>query len=252
MSGRKYVPSFLRNQGSNGTGAAGGAGTNVNRFAAFDEDFEAPKAAAATTTITTTATASLKPATLASLTSDSKPKGRSYAERFSEKSRYEDRRSGPAVVEVKKTDISSEEQFPTLGGAPKKPAGAWGKPAAAGAKLSTLAQQWAKQKEEEEAAAEVLRLAEEKKRLEEEMMALALKNSIKRSGFGLENPDYTEEDYFHNPYAAQELLVDEDSVELPSEDEPSEGDEFDEDEYDENGEHNPNIGYDGRRKDDLY
>lgn len=244
MSGRKYVPSFLRNQGSNGTGAAGGAGTNVNRFAAFDDDFEAPKTVIAPT--------ALKPATLASLTSDSKPKGRSYAERFSEKSKYEDKRGRPVVVEVKKTDISSEEQFPTLGGVAKKPSGMWGKQASGTAKLSTLAQQWAKQKEEEEAATEVLRLAEEKKRLEEEMMALALKNSIKRSN-GFENPDYTEEDYFHNPYATQELLVDEDSVELPSEDEPSEGDEFgDEDEYDENGEYNPNIGYDGRRKDDLY
>jgi hypothetical protein len=238
-SGRKYVPSFLRNQGPNG-GAAGGAGTNVNRFAAFDDDYKAPTPATAAT---------VTPATLATLTSDSKPKGRSYADRFSEKSRYE-KKETPIV---KKTDISSEEQFPTLGGVAKKPAGAWGKPAAAGeTKLSTLAQQWAKQKEEEEAAAELLRLDQEKKRLEEEMTVLALKNSIKRSGFGLENPDYNEDDYFHNPYASQELLADEDSVELPSEDEPSEGDEFDEDEYDENGEHNPNIGYDGRRKDDLY
>jgi hypothetical protein len=256
-SGRKYVPSFLRNQNGSG-GAAGGAGTNVNRFAAFDDDYKAPTAPVATVTSTASVTTtSLKPATLATLTSDSKPKGRSYADRFSEKSRHEDRHSGSKMaVEIKKTDISSEEQFPTLGGAPKKPAGAWGKPTAAiaggEAKLSTLAQQWAKQKEEEEAAAEVLRLAEEKKRLEEEMMALALKNSIKRGDYGLENPDYSEEDYFHNPYAAQELLADEDSVELPSEDEPSEGEFGDDDEYDENGEHNPNIGYDGRRKDDLY
>jgi hypothetical protein len=251
MSGRKYVPSFLRNQGANGSGVAGGAGTSVNRFAAFDDDFEAPKAA---NTIVAPVS-SLKPATLASITSDSKPKGGSYAARFSEKSRYDDKRGVSTAVEVKKTDISSEEQFPTLGGVAKKVSGAWGKPAAIAAsegKLSTLAQQWAKQKEEEEAAAEVMRLAEEKKRAEEEMLALALKNSAKRCGFGFENPDYSEEDYFHNPYATQELLADEDSVELPSEDEPSDGDEFGDDEYDENGEHNPNIGYDGRRKDDLY
>lgn len=240
-SGGKYVPSFLRNQGANGgAGSAGEAGTNVNRFAAFDDDFKAPKT-------NTVVAPSVAPATLASLTTDSKSQGRSYASRFSEKSRYEDKRSGPAV---KKTDISSEEQFPTLGGVAKKPVGAWGKSAAGEAKLSTLAQQWSKQKEEEEAAAEVIRLAEENKRLEEEMMALALKNSIKRSNSGgFENPDYSEEDYFHNPYAAQELLADEDSVELPSEDEPSDGDD---DDYDENGEYNPNIGYDGRRKDDLY
>jgi hypothetical protein len=245
-SGRKYVPSFLKNQSD----ASGGAGTNVNRFAAFDDDFKAPK-----TNTVVTAAPSLKPATLATLTSDStKPKGGSYAARFSEKSGYDGSR-GKATVEVKKTDISSEEQFPTLGVTAKKPVGAWGKSvvaaAAGGVKFSTLAQQWSKHKEEEEAIAEELRLAEEKKRLEEEMMALALKNSIKRSGLGFENPDYSEEDYFHNPYAAQELLADEDSVELPSEDEPSEG-EFDDDEYDENGEHNPNIGYDGRRKNDLY
>jgi hypothetical protein len=249
MSGRKYVPSFLKNQGANGSGVAGGAGTSVNRFAAFDDDFEAPKAA----NTVVAPVSSLKPATLASLTSDSKPKGGSYAARFSEKSRYDDRR-GVLGVEVKKADISSEEQFPTLGGVAKKLTGAWGKPAGTtenNSKLSTLAEQWSKQKEEEEAAAEVLRLAEERKIVEEEMLALALKNIIKRGGVGFENPDYSEEDYFHNPYAAQELLAEEDSVELPSEDEPADGDEFD-DEYDENGEHNSNIGYDGRRKDDLY
>lgn len=248
MSGRKYVPSFLKNQ----TAPAGGAGTSVNRFAAFDDDFEAPKKEVAPP--------SVKPATLASLTSDSKPvggAGRSYAARFSDKSLRDSKPVEP------KTDISSVEQFPTLGGVAKKPAGAWGKPTAtskpsatskptaAGEKLSTLAKEWAKKKEEEEAAEEALRIAEEKKRLEEEMLALALKNSIKRGIRGsLENPDYSEEDYFHNPYAAQELLEDEESVELPSEEEPLDDD--DDDEYDENGEHNSSIAYDGRRKDDLY
>lgn len=254
MSGRKYVPSFLRNQtGANG-GAAGGAGSNVNRFAAFDDDFEAPKTAVASTAAVAPA---LKPATLASLTSDSKPAGggRSYASRFSDRTRRDDKPTTAAAPAAPKTDIKSVEQFPTLGGAAKKPAGAWGKPtssAAGGEKLSTLAKEWAKKKEEEEAAAEALRLAEEKKRHEEEMLALALKNSMRRgvSG-GLENPDYSEEDYFHNPYAAQELLADEDSVELPSEEEPMD-DDLDDDEYDENDEHNPNIAYDGRRKDDLY
>jgi hypothetical protein len=249
MSGRKYVPSFLRNQGANGgSGANSGAGTNVNRFAAFDDEYEAPKAVAAPAPA---------PATLASLTSDSKPTGRSYAARFSDKARRDDK---PAVPAAPKTDLSSETQFPALGGAAKKPSGAWGKPTATskpaatgsgGEKLSTLAKEWAKKKEEEEAAAEALRIAEEKKRYEEEMLALALKNSIRRGVSGFENPDYSEEDYFHNPYAAQELLADEDSVELPSEEEPTD-DDFDEDEYDENGEHNSNIAYDGRRKDDLY
>ncbi len=246
MSGRKYVPSFLKNQ----TAPAGGAGTSVNRFAAFDDDFEAPKKDAVAPPKHTVS--ALKPATLASLTSDSKPTGgRSYAARFSDKSRWDGK-----PVEAK-ADISSVEQFPTLGGVAKKPVGAWGKPTATGAaeggeKLSTLAKEWAKKKEEEEAAAEALRIAEEKKRLEEEMLALALKNSINKRGVrgGLENPDYSEEDYFHNPYAGQELLEDEDSVELPSEDEPLDDD--DDDEYDENGEHNSSIAYDGRRKDDLY
>ena len=39
MSGRKYVPSFLKNQ----TTPNGGAGSNVNQFAAFDDDFDASK-----------------------------------------------------------------------------------------------------------------------------------------------------------------------------------------------------------------
>jgi hypothetical protein len=255
MSGRKYVPSFLRNQGANGgTGANAGAGTSVNRFAAFDDDYKAP-------TTTVTAVTDVKPATLASLTSDSKPVGggRSYAARFADKAQGYSKPTTAAPV-APKTDLSSEVQFPTLGGAAKKPAGAWGKPTATskpaatgagGEKLSTLAKEWAKKKEEEEAAAEAARLAEEKKRYEEEMLALALKNSIRRGVSNFENPDYSEEDYFHNPYAAQELLADEDSVELPSEEEPTD-DDFDEDEYDENGEHNSNIAYDGRRKDDLY
>jgi hypothetical protein len=239
MSDRKYVPSFLKNQ----TGAAGGAGTSVNRFAAFDDDFQAPKKEVVAPP--KLAVSAVKPATLASLTLDSRPTGeRSYAARFSDKTRHHDGKP----VETK-ADISSVEQFPTLGGVAKKPVGAWGKPAAGGEKLSTLAKEWAKKNEEEEAAAEALRLAEEKKRREEEMLALALKNSIKRGVKGLENPDYSEEDYFHNPYSAQELIEDDDSVELPSEEEPMDDDD---DEYDENGEHNSSIAYDGRRKDDLY
>lgn len=243
----KYVPSFLKNQSANG-----GAGTSVNRFAAFDDDFKAPVAAA----------------TLASLTanSDSKSSGKSYAARFSEKSRTDDRR-GPSRLVTKKMDVGSEEQFPTLGGAVKKPAGAWGKPVTVttattdatatvvDTKFADLAKVWAKQKEDEDVAVELKRIEDEKRYLEEKMLAATLKSRIKSAKFdGLENPDQTsEEDYFNNPYISHDALADEDSVELPSEEEPFDEDgEFGDDDIDENGEYNPNIVNDGRRKNDLY
>lgn len=246
MSGRKYVPSFLRNQSETPNG---GAGSNVNRFAAFDDDFDASK-----TVKSKSVTPTYVPSTLASLTT-SKTRGETYASRFSvEQSRRS--LSSPSTLSstVKKLDATSDEQFPTLGSASKKQSGAWGNHISddpSKAKFASLAKGWAKQTEDEEVATELKRKEEEKKRQEEEMIATILKYSskmIKTDGF--KNPDNLEDDYFYNPYASHDQFEDEDSVELPSEEEPT--DEDDDEYIDENGEYNTNIVYDGRRKDDLY
>jgi hypothetical protein len=249
MSGRKYVPSFLKNQTATPNA---GAGSSTNQFAAFDDDFVAPKAATATPTMTA-------PTTLASTTSTkSNPyKGGTYAQRFSNEKALagSGRASSTLASTTIKVDTSSENQFPILGGAVKKQAGAWGKKSEedeSKTKFASLAKGWAKQTEDEEVAAELKRREEEKKRQEEEMLAALLKSSSKRiKTDGLENPDILEDDYFSNPYTSHDQLNDEDSVEMPSEEESTEDDE-DEDYIDENGEYNINIVYDGRRKDDLY
>lgn len=249
MSGRKYVPSFLKNA-TDGS-SSGGAGSSVNRFAAFDDDFKAP-----------TTLSSSNSSTFANITSStaSKSSGKSYATRFSEKSRTDDRHV-PSGYITKKMDVTSEEQFPTLGGSVKKPAGAWGKSAAdvvvatVDTKFADLAKVWAKQTDDEDTAIELKRLEDEKRYLEEKMLSSVLKGRIRHPKFdGLDNPDHAnEEDYFHNPYNSHDQLADEDSVELPSEDEAFDEDgEFRDNDIDENGEYNPNIVNDGRSKNDLY
>ena len=279
---KKYVPSFLKDQQSNSTPAPNtNTNTNAsfwpgqkssaplsasNKFAALSDDFPMTKKdkPIVNTSLPAQLAPKLAPATLASLTSNgsapvassggsgSGPK-KSFASKFAEQARIAaDPNYKPPPKPV---DFTSEDDFPSLGG-PKKPAaGAWGaKPAAntvvepeekpAVTSFAEKAKEWAKKKEEEAEKARRKAITEEKRRREAELIrTLPIMGLRRRQDY---DDDDEEEDY--NPNYDESSLGD-DSYEMPEEDHlPSEED----DEDDGEGEFNQNVGWDGRRKDDLY
>jgi len=278
---KKYVPSFLKDQQSNSTPTQNtNTNTNAsfwpgqkpaaplsasNKFAALSDDFPMTKKEKpiVNTSLPAQLAPKLAPATLASITSNgsapvtsssgssSGPK-KSFASKFAEQARIAaDPNYKPPPKPV---DFKSEDDFPSLG-APKKPAaGAWGaKPAAnvvveseekpAVTSFADKAKEWAKKREEEAEKARQ-KAAMEEKRLREAALVrtLPIMGLRRRQEY---DDDDEEEDY--NPNYDESSLGD-DSYEVPENDgEPSE-----EDEEDEEDEFNQNVGWDGRRKDDLY
>lgn len=266
---KKYVPAFLKGQtqveesvatpANTRTFGSGGAHTGSslntsNKFSALADDYKKP-------IINTSKPAmdapKLAPATLASLTSSgaavagagagtSGPK-KSFASKFAEQAKIA---SDPNYKPPPKpVNFSSEDDFPSLGG-PKKPvavAVAAIKPelasTATGSKFADMAKGWAKQKEDEAAAEEMRRAKEEIDRREREMMRNVGIIGLRRRQNYNEYSDEEDEDY--NPNYDESSLGD-DSYELPEDGEPST------DEDDENGEFNNDIGWDGRKKGDLY
>ncbi len=239
---RKFVPSFLKEQSAaGGAGSAGGEPVqtrtfiNTNRFAPLSDDKhintsrpakEAPK---------------LVPATLASITSNGTGgKGGTYASKMAERAKMA---ANPNYVPPPKpVDVTSENEFPSLGGAPKK---VDSPKIDSGVKKSgsfaSLARDWAKQKEEEEEEEKMIRM-----RLEEEERELRLLRSMVAVGRRKKNAtDYTLEGEEEDQYDESSLGGDSDN-EMPEDSEPSEEEEEEEDEY------NQNVGWDGRRRDDLY
>lgn len=279
---KKYVPSFLKDQQSNPTPAPNtntnsntpslwpGQKTSAplsasNKFEALSEDFPMTKKdkSVVNTSLPAQLAPKLAPATLASITSNgsaplastsggtgSGPK-KSFASKFAEQTRIAsdpNYKPPPKVV-----DVTSESDFPSLG-APKKPIGAWGaKPAAnvvtepdvkpAVTSFADKAKEWAKKKEEEAEKARRKAITEERRRREGELIrTLPILGFRRRQDY---NDEDEEEDY--NPNYDESSLGD-DSYEVPENDgEPSEGDEEDEED-----EFNQNVGWDGRRRDDLY
>jgi hypothetical protein len=219
---KKYVPTFLR----------GGAEGVVNTS---KPAVEAPK---------------LAPATLASLTtapgSNSVAK-KSYGDKFAEQAK---RAEDPNYVPPPKPlNLSSLDDFPSLGGPNKvvtnavvAPGSTWGKPNAGGNTFADKAKSWAKEAEDAERKA--------KKRAEKEARRAAEKERLRglipviRKPHRLGANDDSEEELEDRPYD-DESIGDSDSYESPGEP-PSDEDEEDEEQY--NGE----IGYDGRRKGDIY
>lgn len=267
---KKYVPSFLKEQQSaTVTPASSDSAPSwlsqrqsaplaaSNKFAALADDFNTKKEKpVVNTSLPAKEAPKLAPATLASITGGGAPVGasgsgpkKSFAAKFAEQAKIA---SDPNYKPPPKpVNVESEDDFPTLGG-PKKPAaGAWSKPKnevveSAPEKATTLsfadkAKEWAKQKEEEEEQARIKAMEEEKKQRE-----AALHRRMNIIGINRYNRQYAAEDDEDEYYNAEESsLGDDDSYEVPEfEEETSE--EEDEEEF------NQNVGWDGRRKDDLY
>jgi hypothetical protein len=281
---KKYVPSFLKDQQSSSTPTQNtNTNTNTNasfwpgqkpaaplsasnKFAALSDDFPMTKKekAIVNTSLPAQLAPKLAPATLASITSNgsapvassggsgSGPK-KSFASKFAEQARIAaDPNYKPPPKPV---DFKSEDDFPSLGG-PKKPAaGAWGaKPAAnavveseekpAVTSFADKAKEWANKRAEEAEKARQKAITEEKRRREAELVrSLPILGMRRRQDY---NDDDDDEDY--NPNYDESSLGD-DSYEVPDEDEAPYDEEDDEEGE---GEFNQNVGWDGRRKDDLY
>lgn len=269
---KKYVPSFLKEQQSTPTTSVNSSDstpgwlsqrqsaplTASNKFAALSDDFSMKKdKPVVNTSLPAKEAPKLAPATLASLTggasvatSGSSGPKKSFASKFAEQAKIA---SDPYYKPPPKPiNVASEDDFPSLGGPTKAPTGAWGskpKSEVVESEKTTLsfadkAKEWAKQKEEEEETARLNAIADEKRRRESQLhkrMNVLNFNRFKRQF--VENGE-EEDEYYNNEESS---LGDDDSYEVPEGDE-----ETSEEEYDDTDEFNQNVGWDGRRKDDLY
>lgn len=288
---RKYVPSFLRDQASNTSGSTSnntsnstnnsfwpGQGADTNKFAALSDDYPTSKPIINTSRPAMEAP-KLAPATLASITSNgSSPVGaypttcgyttvtggskKSFASKFAENVKIaNDPNYKPPVKPI---SITSEDDFPALGG-PKRVANAIiapPKPKKTGITVSIveetappkptgsfadMAKSWAKQKEDE-AENTRKRLAEEERLRRENTIMSRIPNmcKIRRRADEDEN-DNEFDDYNNDNYDESSLGDDDDSYEVPEgEVEPSDEDEENQ------GEFNSDVGWDGRKRGDLY
>jgi hypothetical protein len=253
---KKYVPTFLKDQqGSAAPANSNGAfwpgqKTTTNQFAALSDDFTINKKEKpiVNTSLPAREAPKLAPATLASLTSTGASAAapgakKSFASKFAEQAKAA---SDPNYKPPEKpVDFTSTDDFPALG-APKNPTNvvAVPKPAVqakpAGV-YADMAKGWAKQKEEAEEKARKkaerdARRAAEKEQLRRVMPSIRLHRR---------EEEYYSEDDEGRPYD-ESSLGDSDSYEMPEEDQEPSEDEENEEEF------NNDIGYDGRRRGDLY
>jgi hypothetical protein len=276
----KYVPSFLKDK-QTATPATTTQSTptsvwpgqkstpptlnTTNKFGALSDDFPMNKRdkPVVNTSLPAKEAPKLAPATLASLTGNGKavvvtagaggsgPK-KSFAAKFAEQVKIT---SDPDYVPPPKpVDLNSEEDFPSLG-APKKPAttSAWGaKPVkneiaeSGGPSFAEKAREWANKKAEEEEKARKKALRDERLRREAELIKTIPMIGLRRHQNYYNDDD--EEDEYNRPYD-ESSLGDSDSFEITENDqEPSDNDE----EGEEDSEFNQNVGWDGRRRGDLY
>ena len=152
----------------------------------------------------------------------------------------------------KPINFQSEEDFPSLGGKPvnkvitKSEVSATSATGATGTKFADMAKGWAKHKEDEEERARIMAEQEEKRRSEAMLMrSIPIIRGPRRAATkdNYHNEDENQEDS-HN--YEESSLGDDDSYEVP------EGDTEPSDEDDENGEFNSDVGWDGRKRGDLY
>lgn len=254
---RKYTPTFLKDQ-QNATAVPSNTETTTRSFWPGSKTekplvntsrpaMEAPK---------------LEPATLAQLTSNGSvppivsgggggPK-QSYAARFGQQAKVA---ADPNYVPPPKPiDLTSEDDFPSLGApaipkasAPRKPENTVieAPKAPGGASFADLAKSWARKKEDEEEAERRRVMREEQRRREAERIRRTIPLiSIRRRQHDFEEDE--EDDY--NPTYEDNSLGESDSYEMPDDDDQPPTEE----EEDEEGEFNQNVGWDGRKRDDLY
>lgn len=278
---KKYVPSFLKDQAqtpaaptNNTTSATFWPGqkqstplTSSNKFAALSEDAPSTKPII-NTSLPAKQAPKLAPMTLASATSNGAVtmtgaggttggSKKSFASKFAEQVKIaNDPNYKPPPKPV---NFQSEDDFPSLGAPAKKPATNAVIPASAssgslasipksssGQSFADLAKGWAKKKEDEAEEERLKAVRAEERRRENAMFTggfIGMRFGRNRQ----DNYDSDEEDDYNNRYGDEDLL-DDDSYEAPDGDEEPSSEEDD----GENGEFNQNVGWDGRRKDDLY
>jgi hypothetical protein len=254
---KKYVPTFLKDQQGSAAPANSnssfwpGQNTTNNQFAALSEDFTMNKKEKpiVNTSLPAREAPKLAPATLASLTSGGSGAAggskKSFGSKFAEQARAaEDPNYKPPPKPV---DFSSTDDFPTLGG-PKKPSSVVVQPkpvveAKPTGAYADMAKSWAKQKEEAEEMARQKAAREARRKAEEEQLRRVMPSiRLRRRA---EEYNSEDEEYQDRPYD-ESSLGDSDSYEMPEDDQEPSEEEENEDEF------NNDIGYDGRRRGDLY
>jgi hypothetical protein len=238
-----------------------------NKFAALSDDFPINRPVVNTSRPAVEAP-KLAPMTLASATSNGAvpmggasgavPMGgagstgpkKSFASKFAEQAKIANNPNYKPPP--KPINFQSEEDFPSLGGKPvnkvitKSEVTATSATGATGTKFADMAKGWAKHKEDEEERARIKAEQEEKRRAEAMLMrSIPIIRGPRRAATkdNYHNEDENQEDS-HN--YEESSLGDDDSYEVP------EGDTEPSDEDDENGEFNSDVGWDGRKRGDLY
>jgi len=280
---KKYVPSFLKDQQSTSNSNTSttatatatatattpfwpGQPTNNNRFAVLSDDFPTNKPVVNTSKPAREAP-KLAPITLASATSNGAvPMGvgpsvlgpsvlgasagpkKSFASKFAEQAKIANNPNYKPPP--KPINFQSEEDFPSLGGKPvnkvitkSEVTVTTGTTGTTGTKFADMAKGWAKHKEDEEERARI-KAEKEKKRRSEAMLMRSI--PIIRGPRHIRKDDCHDEDQEDSPNYEESSLGDDDSYEVP------EGDTEPSDEDDENGEFNSDVGWDGRKRGDLY
>ena len=286
---KKYVPSFLRDQQStsnttsnnnsasfwpgrpNATAttavtATAAVNTNSNnKFAVLSDDFPMNRPVVNTSRPAIEAP-KLAPMTLASATSNGAvPMGgaggpsvlgtgtgtgtgtgpkKSFASKFAEQAKIANNPNYKPPP--KPINFQSEEDFPSLGGKPvNKVITKSEVTGATGTNFADMAKGWAKHKEDEEERARIKAEQEEKLRREAIMMrSIPILGAFRRTAAVKDDCHNEEEEDSHN--YEESSLGDDDSYEVP------EGNGEPSDEDDENGEFNSDVGWDGRKRGDLY
>ena len=194
------------------------------------------------------ASGKLASGTMASLTKSKEPT-KSYSNRFSEQTRL---RNDPTYVPPQKAvNISSDDDFPSLGSSAVKPS-SW-----ASNNCIKMAEEWGKKiKEEDEAhRASIIkadldrRMAAKEQMKEEKMQKMNPKEDVsKKSKLIIAKNKNKFYDQYEHKFKSIENEIEEDSFESgPSHDEEEVDDEdINDDEF------NTDIGYERRHKDELY
>ena len=262
---KKYVPSFVKyqpvptaNTNSFRTGPPSIPSipsTSSNKLAPLPDITPTQPKPIVNTSLPAKNAPKLAPATLASLTggsstfvaSNGTSSGSkiSFASKFKEHVRIaEDPNYKPPAKVV---DFTSETDFPSLGGPKKAPTitkTSTGEPEnkPVAPSFADKAKDWANKKREEEEKVRQ-KAAQEEERLYKAQLMKSLPSLMRR----FKTNDYDDdEDDDYNPNCDQSSLGGY-SYEVPENDQPPS-----EEEEEEENEFNQNVGWDGRRKDDLY
>jgi len=269
-STKKYVPSFLKGQGQ-----TGGTTISHNRFAALDENDSQPNELV-NTSLPAKEAPILKPATLASLTSNGSTSSigsivntfgndmsstKSYGAKFAEAQKIID--DPEYKPPPKPLNIQSEDDFPTLGGAKSKTVPTKKKAVVVSEIIDSpvkknfadLARDWAvKQAEDDEVERARVQMEEDMKKLaiDKRQHYMRRQNGprFRRRVHNEDGENDDEDDNEENDYNDDDEY---DSYSSVSEGEGSvEFENEDEDDQHAAGEYNSNMGRQRRHNEDLY